>query len=84
MADLFWGRAVGRATFNAVQDTVSGAGWPPVRLVTVTGVLGQEPWALSHRRRYTSVSGTAEALVKETDSCPVQVPPVASLVRVIR
>jgi hypothetical protein len=53
---------------------------PPVTPVTVIGVLGQLPCALSHSRRYTSESGVAEALVNETLSWPVQDAPEASLV----
>src|SRR5439155_216840 len=58
------------------------AGVPPVRLVTRIGIAAQVPCQLSHSRRYTSVSATAEALVNDTDSCPVHVAPDASLDRV--
>ena len=46
-----WGRAAGSVIFMAVQLTVSADAVPPVTLVTVIGVDGQLPWALSQSRR---------------------------------
>src|SRR5436309_2715578 len=81
-AEAFCANGAGSVTFSAVQPTVRAPAVPPVTLVTEIGVLdGQLPCALSHRRRYTSASGVAAALVNVTLSWPAQLAPVALLVR---
>ena len=82
VAEPFCAKGFGSATRSAVHATVGASGVPPVRLVTRIGIAAQVPCQLSHSRRYTSVSATAEALVNDTDSCPVHVAPDASLDRV--
>ena len=46
-----WASGAGRVICRAVQPTVSAEAVPPVTLLTVIGVDGQEPWALSQSRR---------------------------------
>lgn len=42
--DWPWASGAGRVMSRAVQPTVSAPAVPPVTLLTVIGVVGQEPW----------------------------------------
>ena len=46
-----WASGVGRVICRAVQLTLRADGVPPVTLLTVIGVVGQLPCALSQSRR---------------------------------